>query len=332
VSTRRDFITFLGGAAAAWPLAARAQQTERMRRVGVLMAYEEDDPEAKALVLGFIQGLSELGWMDGHNVRIEVRWAAGNVARMQMLAKELVELQPDVILANTTPVTAALQRATQTIPIVFVIVADPVGSGFVASLPRPGRNITGFINEEAATVGKRLELLKEIAPAVKRVGIIFDPDTAAGRGSYYLPAFEAAARALKVESIKAPIHGDAEIEGAITALGQEPGGGLVGMNDGFIFVHRAQIMSSAAAKSIPGVYYDPIFTREGGLLAYGPDRKDFFRRAAPYVDRILRGARPEELPVQLPVKYQFVINLKTAKALGLDISPALLSVADELIE
>jgi putative ABC transport system substrate-binding protein len=213
-----------------------------------------------------------------------------------------------------------------------VIVADPVGSGFVASLPRPGRNTTGFINEEAATVGKRLELLKEIAPTVKRVAIIFDPDTAAGRGSYYLPAFEAAARALKVESIKAPIHGEAEIEGAITALGQEPGAGLVGMNDGSIFVHRAQIMSSAAAKSIPGVYYDPIFAREGGLLAYGPDRKDFFRRAATYVDRILRGARPVELPVQLPVKYEFVINLKTAKALGLDISPALLSVADELIE
>jgi putative tryptophan/tyrosine transport system substrate-binding protein len=328
---RREFITLLGGAAA-WPHVASAEQSGGIRRVGVLMAYNENDPEARALVSEFTQGLSELGWSDGRNARIDIRWAAGNVERMQALAKELVDLQPDVILANSTPVTAALQRVTRTIPIVFVVVADPVGSGFVASLARPGGNITGFINEEAATVGKRLELLKEIAPAVKRVAIMFNPDTSAGRGSYYLPAFETAARSLQVEPIAAPIHGDGEIATAITELGRQPGGGLVVMNDGFIFVHRAQIIASAASNNVPGVYHDPIFAREGGLLAYGPERSDFFRRAAPYVDRILRGAKPAELPVQLPVKFEMALNTKTAKSLGLTVPQALFVAANEVIE
>jgi putative ABC transport system substrate-binding protein len=328
---RRDLITLLGGAAA-WPVAARAQQSGRMRQIGVLMGYGEADPEAKALLSQFTQGLSELGWSDGRNVRIDIRWAAGNVERMQTLAKELVDLRPDVILANTTPVTAALQRVTQTIPIVFVIVADPIGSGFVASLPRPGGNITGFVNEEASTAGKRLELLTVIAPAVKRVAIMFNPDTAAGGGSYYLPAFEAAARLHKVEPITGSVHSDSEIETVTVSLGREPRGGLVVMNDGFMFVHRAQIVVAADKSHVPTIYYDTIFARDGGLLAYGTDRGDIFRRAAPYVDHILRGAKPTELPVQLPAKFEMALNAKTAKTLGLTVPESLLAIADEVIE
>jgi putative tryptophan/tyrosine transport system substrate-binding protein len=244
---RREFIGGLAGTAA-WPLVARAQaqQGERMRRIGVLMSYNETDPEAMAEMSGFTKGLAECCWTDGRNVRMDVRWPAANVDRMRMFAKELVGLQPDVILATSTPTTASLQRETRTIPIVFAIVADPVGEGFVASLPRPGGNITGFMLMEASMSGKWLEFLMVIAPGVKRVATMFNPDTSPGGGSFYLPAFEAAARSLKVEPITAPVHSDAEIETVITALGREPGGGLVVMPDAFVFVHRAPIILAAA--------------------------------------------------------------------------------------
>jgi putative ABC transport system substrate-binding protein len=249
-----------------------------------------------------------------------------------MFAKELVGLQPDVILAQTTPVVAALQRETRTIPIVFVTVADPVGQGFVESLPRPGGNITGFTFTEAPIGGKWLELLTEIAPGVKRAAIMFNPDTAPGGGLFSLPSFEAAARSLKVKPIRAAVHSDAEIEMAITSLGRELGGGLVIIADIFLLVHRAPIILGAARNNLPAIYQVRAFARDGGLLSYGADAVDIFRRSASYVDRILRGAKPTDLPVQMPIKYELVINLKTAKALGLTIPPALLARADEVIQ
>jgi putative tryptophan/tyrosine transport system substrate-binding protein len=329
---RRAFITLLGGAAVAWPVATRAQQPGRLRRIGVLMSWDESDPEIKTFLSGFMQGLAELGWTDGGNVRMEVRWAGANVDRMRMFAKELVDLQPDVILATSTPATAALQQATRTIPSVFAGISDPVGAGFVASLSRPGGNLTGFINMEGALAGKWLEVLTEIAPGVKGAAIMFNPDTAPGGGSYYLPSFEAAARKLKVEPIAARVRSVAEIETVITSLGREPGGSLVVMPDIFVETHRAQIILLAARNNVPAVYSQPVFTRDGGLLSYGPDRVDIFRRSASYVDRILRGAKPAELPVQLPTKFEMTVNAKTAKALGLDVPATLLGRADEVIE
>jgi putative ABC transport system substrate-binding protein len=263
---------------------------------------------------------------------MDIRWAGADVDRMRMFAKELVGLQPEVILANGTPVTAALQRETRAIPIVFAPVADPVGSGFVAGLPRPGGNLTGFINLEASMAGKWLELLTEIAPGVKRVAMMFNPDTAPGGGSYFRPAFEAAARSLKVEPIVASVDSDAEIETVMTSLGREPGGGLVVMADGFMLVHRAPIILLAAQNNVPAVYSLSVFARDGGLLSYGPDQTDIFRRSASYVDRILRGAKPADLPVQLPVKFEMALNAKTAKALGLAVPPSILLRADEVIE
>ena len=290
-----------------------------MRRIGVLMAFDENDPEAKVWLSEFTRGLAELGWTNGRNLRMDIRWAGANADRMRMLAKELVDLQPDLILAYSTPVTAALQRETQTIPI-------------VASLPRPGGNLTGFGTQEAAMAGKWLELLTEIAPGVKRAAIMFNPDTAAGGGSYFRPAFEAAARSLKVEPIAAPVHGDAEIETVIASLSREPRGGLVVMADAFMEVHRAPIILLAARNNVPAVYFDTVFARDGGLLSYGPDRVDLFRRSASYVDRILRGAKPADLPVQLPVKFQMALNAKTAKALGLTVPTSILLRADDVIE
>jgi putative ABC transport system substrate-binding protein len=329
---RREFIAGLG-AAAAWPIAARAQQPDRMRRIGVLMGgYGENDPQGKAFLSGFTQGLSELGWTDGRNLRTDFRWAPGNVDRMRMFAKELVDLQPDVILANTTPVTAAIRRETRTISIVFVMVSDPVGAGFVAGLPRPGGNITGFISQEASMGGKWMELLTEIAPGVKRVAMMFNPDTAPGGGSYYLPAFETAARSFKVAPITAPVHSDAEIETVIASLGREAGGGLVVMPDGFMQIHRMPVILQTARNNVPAVYVDSYYVRDGGLLSYGVDEGDIFRRAAPYVDRILRGAKPAELPVQLPIKFKMALNVKTAKALGLEVPTSILLRADEVIE
>jgi ABC-type uncharacterized transport system substrate-binding protein len=329
---RREFITLIGGAAVASPLVARAQQPDQMRRVGVLMAYGETDPEAKALLAEFTQGLSELGWTDGRNLRLDVRWAPGDLDAMRSYAKELVALKPDVILADTTPVTAAFQRETQTIPIVFSIVANPVGSGFVASLPRPGGNITGLGLVEASFASKWLELLTEIAPSVRRAAIMFNPDTAPYIRSTFLPSFEVAAQSFKVTLIVAPVHSDAEIETAITALGGEPGGGLLLMPDNFVEIHRARIVSLAARNNVPTVSQSAVIARDGGLLSYAADFRDIFRRAARYVDGILRGAKPSQLPVQMPIKYLMVINLKTAKALGLTVPPALLVAADEVIE
>jgi putative ABC transport system substrate-binding protein len=332
MSTRRDFITLLGGAAAGWPLAARGQQPERMRRIGVLMGWSENDAQFRSWIDTLVEGLAQLGWGDGRNVQIIVRWASGDVRRMRTFAKELVELQPDVILGGTTPVTAALQRETRTIPIVFVVVADPVGAGFVAGLPHPGGNITGFLNAEAAIGGKWLEMLKEIAPHVTRVAIMFNPDTAPLGGAYFLGSFEAAAQSLGVEPITAHVRSDDEIEAMITSLG---GGqsGLVIMTDSFMGVHRGTVISLAARTKVPVIGADlPSFAREGGLLSYGASLRDIFRRAAPYVDRILRGASPGDLPVQAPVKYELIINLKTAKTLGLEVPPTLLARADEVIE
>jgi putative tryptophan/tyrosine transport system substrate-binding protein len=328
---RREFIAGLGSAAA-WPVVARAQQPERMRRIGVLTVDEENDPETKAALSAFTRGLAELGWTDDRNLRMDVRWAGGNVDRMGMFAKELVDLQPDVILANATPPTAALQRETRTIPIVFVYVSDPIGSGFVASLARPGGNITGFTNHEPSMGGKWLQLLTEIAPGVKRAAIIFNPDIAPYVRSYYLPSFEAAARSLKVQPIVAPVYSDAEIETAIISLGRQPESVLVMAPDPFTFARRAPIILLAARNNVPAVYPYSFCVREGGLLSYGADVGDIFRRAAPYVDRILRGAKPADLPVQAPIKFQMAINLKTAKALGLTVPQSILLRADEVIE
>jgi putative tryptophan/tyrosine transport system substrate-binding protein len=328
---RRKFLTLIGGATA-WPLAVRAQQGERMRRIGVLMGNDESHAETRLWLSGFVQALQELGWVDGRNVQIVVRWTAGDSERMQSFAKELTGLKPDVIVAQNSPVTAALQRQTQAIPIVFVIVSDPVGQRFVTSLARPGGNITGFVFIEGAMGGKWLELLTEIAPGVKRVVAMFNPGTAPLGGAYVLPSFEAAARSTKVEAITAPVHSDAEIERAITALAGEPGAGLIVMPDPFMVVHRATIIAQAVRSSVPTVYNAPYFVRGGGLLSYGPDEADIFRRAAPYVDRILRGAKPAELPVQLPVKFEMYVNSRTAKMLGLTVPPSILLRADEIIE
>ena len=324
---RRTFIAGLGGAAA-WPLAARAQQGERVRRIGVLMPFDEND--AKPRISVFTQALADLGWADGRNVRMDLRWAGDDDNdRIRALAQELVGLQPDVILASSVPATAAVRRETRTIPIVFAIVADPIDSGLVAALNRPGGNITGFAVLEGSIVGKWLELLSEIAPGLKRAAIMFNPDTATV--STYMPSFETAARSLKVEPIIAPVHSDVEIEAAISALGREPGGGLVVIPDIFTNVHRGSIISAAARNNVPAVHWLPAFAREGGLLSYG-NSIDLYRHAASYVDRILRGAKPAELPIQFATKLELVINLKTAKALGLTIPETLLATADEVIQ
>jgi putative tryptophan/tyrosine transport system substrate-binding protein len=330
---RRSFITLLGGAAAC-PLAARAQQPERMRGIGVLMGFAENDPDPKEWLSGFIRELAGLGWTSGPRVRIDVRWAAGNIDRMRAAAKELVGLQPDVLLSASTPATAALAHETKTIPIVFVIVADPIGSGFVASLPRPGGNLTGFGWMEASVAGIWLELLTQMAPRVRRVAMMFNPDTAPYVHSYFQPSFEAGARSLNIEPIVSPVHGDAEIEAVMTRLGNEPPtSGLVAMPDVFTDGRRALIVSLAAQHGIPVVYGTAFYSvQSGGLLSYGPDNADVFRRAAPYVDRTLRGTKPADLPVQLPVKFHMTLNAKTAKALGLAVPQSVLLRADEVIE
>jgi putative ABC transport system substrate-binding protein len=326
---RRDFITLLGGAAA-WPLAARAQQPEQMRRIGVLTPGDENDPVRKAYVTAFTQALAGLGWTDGRNVRIDLRWYGDDINRMRALAQELVGLQPGIILTNGTPATAAVQRETRTIPLVFVNVTDPVASGIVARLERPTGNVTGFAIFEGTLGAKWLELLSEIAPGLKRAAIMFNPDTALA--SAYMPSLEKAARSLKVEPFIAPVHGDVEIEAAIIALRREPGGGLVFLPDAFTATHRAPIISAAARYNVPAVYSQSDLARDGGLLSYGPDFVDSWRRAATYVDRILRGEKPGDLPVQFPTKYEMIVNLKAAKALGLAVPPLMVTRADEVIE
>jgi putative ABC transport system substrate-binding protein len=308
---RREFITLLGGAAA-WPLAARAQQGDRVRRIGVLMPGVENDPLAKPRVSAFTQALAGLGWTDGRNVRMDLRWGGGDANRIRALAHELVGLQPDIIVTSSAPAIIAFQRETRTIPIVFANVGDPVASGIVPRLDRPGGNVTGFANfGEASLGGKLLELLSEIAPGLKRAAVMFNPDTTPV--STYMPSFEAAARSLKVELIIAPVHSDVEIETAIIAVGREPGGGLVVMASAFTNAHRAPIILAAARNNVPAVYGFSYFVRDGGLLSYGPDPVDIIRRAASYVDRILRGAKPAELPVQLPTKFEMAVNLKAAQ-------------------
>jgi len=329
---RREFITLLGGAAASWPLPLSAQQPARLRRIGVLMALAESDLVAQTNVAAFREGLQKLGWAEGRNIRIDTRWGApGDAEAIQRFAKELVALQPDLILSHSTPTTAALLQQTRTIPIVFAFVADPVGSGFVASFPRPGGNVTGFINLEGSMAGKWLELLKEIAPRVARVAFLFNPATAP-HFEYFLNPFKAAALSFAVEAIAAPVRDASELESAIAAQAREPNGGLIVMPDSFTTAHRAEITSLAARYRLPAVYPYPLFAKHGGLLSYGNDQTDYFRRAATYADKILKGAKPSELPVQAPVKFELVINMKTAKALGLDVPTPVLLRADEVIE
>ena len=329
---RREFITLVGGAAATWPLFARAQQAERMRRIGVLIGFAESDPVAQAYSVAIRDGLHKLGWIEGGNIRIDIRWArAGDAEAMQRFAKELVALQPDVIIGHNTPTTAALLQQTRTIPIVFVVVSDPVGSSFVASFSRPGGNVTGFTNIEPTMAAKWLELLKEIAPRVNRVAFMFNPATAPF-AEVYLKSFKAAAASFGVEAIVARVHNTSEIESFIAAQARAPNGGLVVMNDSYVVDHRTEITSLAARYRLPAIYPFRSFIEDGGLLSYGNDLVDSFRRAAIYADRILKGAKPSELPVQAPVKFELVINLKTAKALGLDVPLLLQQRADEVIE
>jgi len=329
---RREFIALLGGAAATWPLSARAQQPDRVKRVGVLMAYAESDLEAVARVKAFTQALEGRGWTDGRNVQIEYRWASGDRERFRAYAVELVGLQPNVILSATTPVLGTLLRETRTIPIVFLSVSDPVGDGFIASLARPGGNATGFINIESSMAGKWVELLKEISPNMTRATAIFNPKTTAGGGAYFLQPFEAAARSLAVEPIFAPVQDTAELESAVAALAADPGGALVVLPDGFNVNHRKLIISLAARHRVPTIYPYRYMVTEGGLTSYGIDLLDMYQRAAEHVDRILKGEKPADIPVQAPAKFEFAINLKTAKSLGLTIQPTLLTRADEVIE
>jgi putative tryptophan/tyrosine transport system substrate-binding protein len=328
---RRKFIALLGGAAA-WPLSVRAQQRDQMRRIGVLMAYADSDSEGQAFIAAFRDGLQKLGWAENRNMQIDYRWATlGDPDLMQRFAKELVALQPELILSHNTPTTAAMLQQTHTIPIVFALVNDPIGSGFVASFPKPGGNITGFIAFEGSMAGKWLELLKEIAPRVTRVAFLFNPATAPF-AEFFLNPFKAAAASFAVEGIAAPVHDISEVESVVAAQAREPNAGLIVMPSTFATLYRMEITSLATRYGVPAVYPFRFFPKVGGLLSYGNDFDDNFRRAASYVDRILKGAKPSELPVQAPVKFELVINLKTAKVLGLEVPSLLQQRADEVIE
>src|SRR5215468_10836614 len=328
---RRELITLLCGAAV-WPLAARAQQPERMRRIGVLMGYAENDWEAQAWLAAFREALQKLGWTEGRNVRIDTRWSRADTEMMKRFAQELVALQPDLILSQVTPTTAALLQQTRTIPIVFAMVADPVGSGFVANMSRPGGQVTGFTTLEGSLGGKWLELLKEVAPRIARVAVLFNPTTAATFAEYFLNPLKAASAFFGVEVVAAPVHDTTELESVIARQAREPNGGLIVLPEAFLIGHRAEVTSLAARYSLPAVYPYRQFPEIGGLLSYGIDRLDNWRGAASYDDRILKGEKPGDLPVQTPTKYDLVINLKTAKTLGLTISRELQLRADEVIE
>jgi putative tryptophan/tyrosine transport system substrate-binding protein len=327
---RRDFIALLAGAAA-WPLAARAQQQSGIRHIGALMALADGDPEGRAFVAAFREGLQKLAWVENRNIRIDYRWAGSEVASMERFAKELVGLQPEVILSQSTPTTAALLQQTHSTPIVFANVSDPIGSGFVASLPRPGGNATGFTNMEGSIAGKWLELIKEIAPHVSRVAFLYNPGTAP-YAEYYLNPIKATASLVAVQVVAVPVHGMSELESAVIAHAREPNGGLIVNPDGFMNNYRAEIVSLANRYHLPTVYAFRFYAELGGLISYGSDVPDNFRRAAAYVDRILKGEKPSELPVQAPVTFELVINLKTAKELGLTIPPILQATANEVIE
>ena len=327
---RRKFLATLGGAAAAWPLTARAQQRERMRRIGVLLPYAADDREGQARLAAFQQALAELGWSDGGNVRIETRWGAGDADRYRQYAAELVALAPDVLLAVTTAVAAALQRETRSVPIVFAGAVDPVGAGVVASLARPGGNTTGFTTFEYGLSPKWLALLKEIAPHVTRAAVIRDSTVAANLG--LLGGIQSVASPLRVELNLIDARDIGEMERAVAAFAREPHGGQIVFSSALALLHRDLIVSLAARHRLPTVFTDRVFVMAGGLTSYGPNRVEQYRPAAGYVDRILKGEKPADLPVQAPTKYELVINLKTAKALGIEVPPTLLARADEVIE
>jgi len=328
---RRDFVALLGGAALASPVAARAQQPGRMRRVGVLMGVAESDPEGQARIAAFRQGLSDLGWADSRNLRIEYRWAAGDADRIRAYAAELVALAPDVLVGNGAPVLTALRDATRSIPIVFVLVNDPVGQGFIANLARPGGNITGFSFLEYSMVGKSLEMLRQLAPNVHRVAIMFNPATAP-HYTVFLRSFETVPPPSPLEIKATPVGTEADIERAVAKLAKEPGSGLLVPPDTFTVVHRDLVISSAAQHRVPAIFTYRQFVREGALISYGPETTDIFQRSASYVDRILKGANPGDLPAQAPTKFELAINVRTARTLGLDVPPTLLALADEVIE
>jgi putative tryptophan/tyrosine transport system substrate-binding protein len=327
---RRDVIA-LFGVAVAWPLPALAQQSERTRRIGVLSSLAETDVEAQAWDAAFRKRLAELGWIEGRNVRIDYRWGAGSVDRMRLFARELVQLNPDALVSISTPATAALQAETRTIPIVFAWVSDPVGSRFVSSLAHPGGNITGFLNIEASVVGKWLTLMREIAPQVSRIGFLYNPQTAPF-ARYYLDAFRAASSTLAIEAIDAPVLSTEEVEAIMTKLGHEAGAGLFVMSDTSMVVYRKTIYSAAERYRVPTIYPYRVFAAEGGLMSYGVDVADLLRGAASYIDRILRGEKPNELAVQQPTRFELVVNAKTAKMLGLTIPTSMLVAAQEVIE
>jgi len=327
---RRELLVALGGAAATWPLAARAQQGERMRRIGVLQSLAADDAEGQARLAAFAQGLQQSGWIIGRNVRIDTRWAAGDAERIRRYAAELVALTPDVILVVGAPATGSLLQATRAVPIVFVNVPDPVGAGFVETLARPGGNATGFMNFEYGISGKWLELLKEIAPGVTRVAVLRDSALAAGSGQ--LGAIQSVAPSFKVELRPIDVRDVGEIERALAAFARASNGGLIVTGSSLAVVHRDLIVTLAARHKLPAVYFQRVYVTDGGLISYGPDFIDQYRRAAGYIDRILKGEKPADLAVQAPTKYELVINLNTARALGLTVPPTLLARADEVIE
>jgi putative ABC transport system substrate-binding protein len=326
---RREFITLIGGAAV-WPLAARAQQPERMRRIGILLAATADDAEFQAWVGAFLQALALLGWTIGRNVRIDTRWAGANAAEIRRHAAELAALAPDVILAHGASTVGPLLQATRSVPIVFPVAADPVAAGFVDSLARPGGNATGFMSTEYSLSGKWLELLKEVAPSVTRAAVLRDPTQ--GSGTSQFAAIQTVAPSLRVEVNPVNMRDAGEIERAVAAFARSPGGGLIVTAGAAANRHRNLIIALAARHKLPAVYYERYFVAGGGLMSYGPDFIDHYRRAAGYVDRILKGEKPADMPVQAPTKYELVINLKTAKALGLTVPPSILSRADEVIE
>ena len=329
---RREFITTVVGAVAAWPLAALGQQSEPMRRIGVLMAHPESDPEFQEYVTVFREGLRNLGWTEGQNIRLDFRWGALDDAEVrQRSAKELIALQPDLIVTQNTPPTAEMLQQTHTIPVIFVIVADPVGSGFVKSLPRPGGNATGFTIMEPTIASKWIELLKEVSPQVTHAALLFNPATTPYADIYVKP-FKDAASSFGLNATTAIVHDTSELEAIITSQAREPNSGLVVMPDGFLNVHRAQLISLTAHYRVPTVYPWRFFAEEGGLLSYGSEMRDEFRVAASYADRILKGEKPTDLPVQAPTKYELVLNMITAKALGLNVSQQFQQLADKIIE
>jgi putative ABC transport system substrate-binding protein len=331
VIRRREFITLVGGAAA-WPLAARAQQGGEMRRLGVLSNISESDPEAQSMAAALHRGLRELGWVNGRTLQVDHRWSAGNPERIAAFANELVALKPDVIVAHTTPSVIALHKETNTIPLVFVQVSDPIGTGFITNMAHPGGNITGFTNFESSMVGKWVEMLKEMAPGISRVAFLFNPQTAPYVTRFYQEPLEASARSLRIEPWPASVSSAADIESTIAKFSREGDGGLIMMPDSFNIVHRERTIALAAQYRLPAISPYRFAVQEGGLMSYGVEQVELFRQAASYVDRLLKGAKPAELPVQAPTKFELVINSKTAKALGIEVPLTLLARADEVIE